>query len=152
MQYPTTTELRQADAWAREQRRVVEQAAQAEEARKKNVEVFTKMWLVLGPDVTKLIGTGHDSELVEARGLAANRWGRLLDAEQQILRDEARIEILARGRVPAHGDDLLPSEVLAKKDAAHKEHVKSARGALKALKEQTQRERAELESFLTKRR
>ena len=56
-----------------------------EEAHKANVKLFAEMFLSLGADCIKVAGSSrHDAEFAEARGLAANRWSRLLDQEAQI--------------------------------------------------------------------
>jgi hypothetical protein len=49
------------------------------DGRARNVELSTKMFLSLGPDVMKIDGTRHDAELAEAKASAAHRWGQLLD-------------------------------------------------------------------------
>jgi hypothetical protein len=55
-----------------------------------------------------------------------------------------------RGRVPDPTDEYAPKELLAKKDADHRQRVEGERAALKQLKEETKRERAALESFIVK--
>jgi hypothetical protein len=57
--------------------------------RERNVQLFAAMFLSLGPDVLKLTGTAHDQGLLEARGLAAHRWSRLLDLEAQVQQGRA---------------------------------------------------------------
>jgi hypothetical protein len=67
-------------------------------------------------------------------------------------RDEARIALLERGRVPDPTDEYAPKEPLAKKEADHRRRIEYGRAALKQLKEEAKRGRKELESFIAKKR
>jgi hypothetical protein len=151
VQYLTSQERQQADAWAAEQRRVVEQAAQAEEARKKNIQVFVQMLLGLGPDCIKVAGSNHDAELAEARGLAANRWSALLDLEAQVQREEQNLALRPKKRPPAPGDDLLADEVIKRQEEAFAAQTAGRRDQIVLLKQQAKAQRAELESFIVRR-
>jgi hypothetical protein len=77
-----------------------------EQAHQRNVAAFTRMFLGLGPDCTKIAGTAHDAELAEAKGIAASRWEQLLNLDQQIPREEASLAVLERGRVPDATDEF----------------------------------------------
>jgi hypothetical protein len=58
----------------------------------------------------------------------------------------AKLVVRERGGVPDPTDEYAPKELLAKKDADHRQRVEGERAALKQLKEETKRERAALES------
>jgi hypothetical protein len=66
--------LQQHDAAVRAQQGLRKRAAAAEEAHKANVSLFTKVFLSLGAAAIKVVGSSHDAELAEAKGLAAARW------------------------------------------------------------------------------
>jgi hypothetical protein len=76
------------DLVEQQRQQLAEQAAANERARTENIRVFQAMWLTLGADVLKLVGTAHDAELAEAKGLAAHRWNVLLNQEAHVMRDE----------------------------------------------------------------
>jgi len=86
------------DPVVRVEREAREAAIAWEKGRKANVELFTAMYLSLGPDAAKL--NRHREELEEARGLAAHRWSKLYDLEAEAkkhpelkdLQDEAKRE------------------------------------------------------------
>lgn len=126
------------------------QQEEFEQARQRNVTTFTRMFLSLGADCTKIAGTAHDRELAEAKGIAASRWEQLLGMEAQIPREEATLAVLERGRVPDPADEFAGPELRAKKDADHRDRVESRRAGVKQLKEEAKRVRKELESFQTK--
>ena len=135
-------------AWAEAQK----QQEEFEQAHQRNVTTFTRMFLSLGADCTKIAGTAHDAELAEAKGIAASRWEQLLGMEAQIPREEANLAMLERGRVTDPSDEFAGPELRAKKDADHRDRVESRRGGLRQLKEEAKRVRKELESFQAKRR
>ena len=132
----------------------VAQAAGEAQARatRRNVEIFTAMFLGLGPDAMKLDGTAHDAELLEARSLAAWRWNQLLGLEAQVQREEQNLAARPTKRPAQPGDEVLPDRTLAKRDAGWLDETKYKHAALAELKDQAKRERRELESFVTKRR
>ena len=131
---------------------VAKQQQELEQARQRNVTTFVSMFLTLGSDCTRIAGTVHDAELAEAKGIAASRWEQLLGMEAQIPREEANLAVLERGRVADAGDEFAPRELIAHKDAQHRDRVESRRAGLKQLKEEAKRVRKELESFITKAR
>jgi hypothetical protein len=135
------------DAYAARQQQMQEQAAAGERAYRSNVNRFVEMWLSLGSDVTKLEGTWHDGELLEARGLAAHRWGQLLGMEEQIGREEQQLALRPKKRPAQPGDELLPDRTLAQRDAGWQDETKHHRAALADMKEQAKRERRELEAL-----
>lgn len=98
----------------------------------------------------KLDGTRHDAELMEAKALAAHRWHRLLDLEQQVVREEQKLAGRPRTRPNEPGDDLVPNRTLAERDRAWEEQTKDRRDSLGALKEQAKAERKELEGYVVK--
>lgn len=138
------------DLVARHKQEIAEQAAADERSRKNNIETFLRMWLSLGADCIKAVGSSHADEINEALGLASYRWEQLLGMEAQIPREEAKLATLERGRVPEPADEFTPRELLAKKDADHRNRVESRRDGLKQLKEEAKRIRKELESFQAK--
>jgi hypothetical protein len=154
MYFPSTTEtVQQQDAVAMRQRQMQEQARADEEAYKKNVLRFCEMYLTLGPDVTKLAtSTRFDGALREACGIAANKWSQLLEKEEQVIREEAALASRPKNRPAQQGDDLLPDRTLDARNAAWDDETRHRRESLAALKEQAERERKELEAFVTKRR
>jgi len=120
--------------------------------RQGNVALFETMFLNLGFDCLKLATTGHDAELAEAKGLAAHRWGRMLDLEAQVQREEAALTSRPKNRPAQPGDETLPDRTLEKRNAKWQHETKDMHAALVALKEQAKRERRELEAFIAKRR
>jgi hypothetical protein len=135
------------DAYELHAQQMSEAAANAERARKQNIETFQRMWLTLGPDVVKVAGTGHDPELAEAKSLAAHRWNVLLNQEAQIVRDEQALAGRPKKRPPQPGDDLLPDRTLEQRIAAWDDETKGLRVNLATLKEITKTERRELQSW-----
>ena len=125
--------------------------AESARAREHNVALFTRMFLSLGPDVTKLDGTRFDEQMLEARGHAASRWSRLLDLEAQVQRDEVALASRPKKRPSEPGDDLVPDRTLAERDRAFEQETKVRRESLAALKDQAKAERRELEGFTSKR-
>jgi hypothetical protein len=128
-----------------------EQAAANERARKQNVELFTRMWLSLGPDCIKVAGTRHDAELAEAKGLAASRWNQLLGMEQQVERDADALGARPKKRPGQRDDELLPDRTLEARNREWEEETKSRHLGLAELRKLASTERSELESFITKR-
>jgi hypothetical protein len=139
--------LTQDDALAARQREMQEQAAAGERAYRSNVNRFVEMWLTLGSDVTKLLGTRHDAALAEARGLAASRWGRLHDMEAQVQRDEQVLATRPKTRPAQPGDEILPDRTIAQRDADWQVQTKDKRAALGELRKLAAAERKELEAF-----
>jgi hypothetical protein len=135
------------DAYELHAQQMSEAAANAERARKQNIETFQRMWLTLGPDVVKVAGTGHDPELAEAKSFAAHRWNVLLNQEAQIVRDEQALAGRPKKRPPQPGDDLLPDRTLEQRIAAWDDETKGLRVNLATLKEITKTERRELQSW-----
>jgi hypothetical protein len=135
------------DLMARRQQDLAEQQRASEQAYRRNVEVFTTMFLSLGSDVTRLDGTRHDPALTEARGLAMSRWNRLLQQEQQIVREEQALAARPKTRPPQPGDQTLPDRTLAQRDADWQEQTKAKRAALGELRKLAAKERKELEAF-----
>jgi hypothetical protein len=127
-----------------QQQQMREEAANAERGRKQNVEVFTKMWLTLGPDVIKVAGSSHDAELAEAKGRAASRWSRLLDMKAQILRDEGALSLRPAKRPAQLSDAMIPDRTLAKMDAEYEAQTQGLREQLAALKREVESERKAL--------
>jgi hypothetical protein len=125
-----------------------DQQREFERARQRNVELFTAMFLSLGPDCIKIAnGTRHDGELAEARGLAAWRWNQLLGMEQQIVREEQRLASRPKTRPAQPGDDELPDRTLKQRDAEWQDKTKYLRDSLAALRSEAASERRLLESF-----
>jgi hypothetical protein len=124
-----------------------EQAANAERIRKENIEVFTRMFISLGPDAIRVAGQSYDAQLAKARGLASLRWSRLLDMEAQAQREEAALASRPKQRPSQPSDDTVPDRTLAKWNAAWEGETQSARDGLKLLKQEAARERKELESY-----
>jgi hypothetical protein len=122
------------DVLARRQQEMAEQAAANERARVTNVNRFVEMYLTLGPDATRLDGNLHDSELAEAKALAADRWFELLDMEQQVIRDEQKLAARSKKRPAQPGDELLRDRTLAQRDAGWLDETKYKQGALVDLK------------------
>jgi hypothetical protein len=140
------------DQYAQMQQQQQEQAAAAERARKRNVETFTQMWLTLGQDCIPAAGSQHQAEVAEALGLATHRWGRLLDMEQQVIREEQQLASRPTNRPAERTDDTLPNRTLEKRNADWQEQTKHMRAAHEELRKLAETERKELESFVTKRR
>lgn len=136
------------DYWQQVDARGAEQAR----VRQQNVELFTRMFLALGPDAMKLDGNTHDAEMMEAKALAAARWFRLLEAEAQAQRDEAALASRPKKRPAQPGDDVLPDRTLAQRDAEWVDATKYKQGALAELRDQVKTERRTLESFVVKRK
>jgi hypothetical protein len=126
---------------------MAEAAANAERGRKQNVELFTKMWLTLGPDVMRLDGAADDPELAEAKGLAAHRWNVLLNQEEQIVREEQALAVRPTRRPSDVNDWKLPKEAIERLEKAYNDETEGAREQLKLLKELAKNERRELESW-----
>lgn len=124
-----------------------EAAANAERIRKENIEVFTKLFLSLGPDVIRVAGSSYDPQLAEARGLASHRWGRLLDLEAQIQRDAAAVGARPKKRPAGPGDWKLPESAIERMEKEYKDQTEGMRRELATLKEQAKNERRELESW-----
>jgi hypothetical protein len=136
------------DLLEKQQREWQEQAANAERGRLENIRVFTRLWLGLGPDIVKVAdGSRHDSELAEAKGLAAHRWNVLLNQEQQVARDEQALATRPKQRPPEHGDDLLPDRTIASRTAAYADETKARIAALADLRELVKNERKSLEAL-----
>jgi hypothetical protein len=152
MFYATSQEQQEVDFWASERREFAEQAAANERASRQNVEVFTRMFLTLGADAVKLAGGGHDMELGEAKDRAAARWSHLLDLEAQVVREEANLAVRPSKRPPQPGDDLLADEVLKRQAEAFAAQTAGRRDQVAVLKAQAKAERAELESFIVRRK
>jgi hypothetical protein len=140
MQTPT-------DLVARRQQDLAEQQRAGETAYRRNVETFTRMFLSLGVDVTRLDGTRFDPALTEARGLAMSRWHRLLQQEEQIAREEQALAARPKTRPAQPGDQVLPDRTLAQRDADWQEQTKAKRAALAELRKLAAKERKELESI-----
>jgi hypothetical protein len=138
------------DTLARRQQEIAEQAAAGERARVANVNRFVEMYLTLGPDATKLDGSGHDAELAEAKAIAAARWFNLFGAEAQIQREEAALASRPKKRPIQPGDDLLPDRTLEQQGRAWEDETKHRRDSLATLKDQAKTERKQLESFQAK--
>jgi hypothetical protein len=115
--------------------------------RKRNVETFLRMWLSLGRDCITAAGSQHQVEVAEALGIATNRWGRLLDMEQQVIREEQQLAARPKTRPTQVGDETLPDRTIEKRNADWQEETKHRRAAFADMKEQAKRERKELESL-----
>jgi hypothetical protein len=135
------------DQFVARQREMEEQQREFERARVRNVQRFTQMWLSLGPDCIRAAGSGHQPEIAEALGLATHRWGRLLDMEQQVIREEQTLAARGKTRPVQQGDEMLPDRTIAQRDAAYLDETKHRKAALAELKEQAKRERKELEAL-----
>jgi hypothetical protein len=140
------------DLFAKRREKIAEEAAAGERARISNVQRFAQMFLSLGSDVVKIGGTAHDSELAEAKGLAAGRWMRLHDWEAEVVRDEQKLAARPKTRPVQKGDETLPERTIAQRDAAWLDEGTHRRAALAELKAQATKERKELESFIVKAR
>ena len=116
------------------------------------MQLFEGLFLGLGSDCMKLDGTRHDAELMEARGRAAARWHQLLQMEQQVERDTAALAARPKKRPSERADETLPDRTLDQRNAAWEEETKSRHVALAELRRLVSTERAELESFVVKRR
>jgi hypothetical protein len=131
------------DALAARQREMEEQARAAEEGRRKNVALFERMWLTLGPDCIRAAGSQHQVEVAEALGIATSRWSRLLDQAHQVIREEAALA----SRPVERTDEALPDRTLEKRNADWQEQTKHMRAAHAELRKLAEKERRELESF-----
>jgi hypothetical protein len=140
------------DALAARQREMEEQTKAAEEGRRKNVALFERMWLTLGADCIRAAGSQHQVELAEALGIATSRWSRLLDMEQQVIREETALASRPKNRPAERTDETLPDRTLEKRNADWQEQTKHMRAAHEELRKLAETERKELESFVTKRR
>jgi hypothetical protein len=136
----------QEEAAAR-QRQMEEQARAAEEGRRKNIALFERMWLGLGPDCIRAAGSQHRPEIDEALGLATSRWHHLHDLEAQVQREEQILATRPKSRPAAPGDELLPDRTIAQRDADWEVQTRDRRAGLAELKEQAKVERKLLESF-----
>jgi hypothetical protein len=112
-----------------------------------NVQRFVQMWLTLGQDCIPAAGSGHRPEIDEALGLATHRWGRLLDMEAQIIREEQTLAARGKTLPTQPGDEMLPDRTISQRDAAYLDETKHRKAALAELKEQAKREREELEAL-----
>jgi hypothetical protein len=144
MSFALTTSM---DDYEKQQLALREEAARNAAARAENVRVLTRLWLALGPDVLLFDGTRHDAELAEARGLAGHRWSRLLDLEQQVLRDEAALASRPKARPAELGDDLLPDRTIASRGQAWQDETRARIADLADLREQAKNERKALEAL-----
>jgi hypothetical protein len=143
--------LTQDDALAARQREMQEQAAAGERAYRQNVNRFVEMFLSLGPDCIKIAeGTRFDEQLVEAKGLAANRWNLLLGMEQQIDREEQHLAARPPTRPAQPGDEVLPDRTISQRSADWQVQTKYLHAAHADLKEQAKAERKDLESLKRK--
>jgi hypothetical protein len=140
------------DALAARQREMEEQTKAAEEGRRKNVALFERMWLTLGADCIRAAGSQHQVELAEALGIATSRWSRLLDMEQQVIREETALASRPKNRPAERTDETLPDRTLEKRNADWQEQTKHMRAAHEELRKLAETERKELDSFVTKRR
>jgi hypothetical protein len=145
MQAPT-------DLFARHQQELAEQAAQGERARVANIQRFTQMWLTLGQDCIPAAGSQHQAEVAEALGIATSRWSRLLDMEQQVIREEQQLSSRPKNRPAERTDETLPDRTIEKRNADWQEQTKHMRAAHEELRKLAETERKELDSFVTKRR
>lgn len=136
------------DIVERDRRAAAEQAVRDQQAHKTNVELFTKMFLSLGADCIKVATSRHDAELAEAKALAAYRWEQLLGMEQQIQRDAAALQSRPRHRPSERADETLPDRTLEQRNKDWEQQTEHRATALALLREQTKRERAELESLV----
>jgi uncharacterized tellurite resistance protein B-like protein len=131
---------------------MAEQQAAAERARVANVNRFVEMFLSLGSDAMKHDGNRHDSEMAEAKAIAAARWFKLLDAEAQAQREEAALVTRPLWRPSQPTDDQLPDRTIEKKARDWEEQTNYLRASLADLRKLAATERKELESYITKRR
>jgi hypothetical protein len=138
------------DALAARQREMEEQVRAAEEGRRKNVALFERMWLTLGADCIRAAGSQHQVEVAEALGIATSRWSRLLDMEQQVIREEALLANRPKNRPTELTDDTLPDRTLEKRNADWQEQTKHMRAAHAELRKLAEEERRELESLTIK--
>lgn len=129
---------------------MAEQAAAFEVGRKKNIEIFTQMWLTLGPDVLKLDGTRHDAELAEAKSLAMTRWSALTSMESQAQREEQAPATRPKKRPSQPGDDQLPDRTIEKQARDWEEQTKYLHASLAELRNLAAAERKELEAFVAR--
>jgi hypothetical protein len=139
--------MRTPDLFERHQQELAEQQRAGERAYRQNVELFVRMWLTLGSDVTRLDGTRHDAALTEAKGLAMSRWNQLLSMEQQVAREEQVLAARPKTRPTQQGDEVLPDRTISQRAEAWLDETKHRRAALAELKEQAKRERKELEAL-----
>ena len=135
------------DLIEQQRQRLAGQAAANERARKKNVEVFTKMWLGLGRDILLLDGTRHYEELAEAKSLAMTRWATLIDMESQVQREEAALASRPKSRPAQPGDDALPNRTIEKQAQAFVEQTKYLQTSLAELRTLAAAQRRELEGY-----
>jgi hypothetical protein len=141
------------ELFERGRQQMEEQQREFERAYRQNVEVFTRMFLGLGTGCIVLAESSrHDQALAEAKSLAAHRWSQLLDMEQQIPREEARLAARPKTRPTMQGDDLLPDRTLEQRNADWQAETDHIRASLDALKEQAKVERRELESLIVNRK
>jgi hypothetical protein len=129
-----------------------EQARAAEEGRRKNLALFERMWLTLGADCIRAAGSQHQVEVAEALGIATSRWSRLLDMEQQVIREEQQLSSRPKNRPAERTDETLPDRTIEKRNADWQEQTKHMRAAHAELRKLAEAERKELESFVARRR
>jgi hypothetical protein len=135
------------DGYQQRQLEMQEEAARNEAARKQNIAVLERLWLGLGPDILKFVGTAHDAELAEARGLASSRWHRLLEMEAQVGRDEQALANRPKQRPAELSDNVLPDRTIASRTAAYADETKAPIAALADLRELAKNERKALEAL-----
>lgn len=140
------------DQYELQRQQMHEQAARAERFRHQNLETFQKMWLTLGLDVVRVTNQMLQGEVAEALSRASHRWNRIADLESQITREEAALGARPRKRPSQPGDEMVPDRTLAEWDSRWIAETESLREQLKPLKAEAKRERAELESYIVRRK
>jgi hypothetical protein len=135
------------ELFERHRQELAEQAAAGERARVANVRRFCEMWMTLGQDCIRAASSQHRPEIDEALGLATHRWGRLLDMEAQVQRDEQVLAARPKTRPAQPGDEALPDRTLDQRNADWQVETKNRRAGLAELRKLAEKERRELESF-----
>lgn len=115
-----------------------------------NLETFEAMFLGLGPDVTRLEGSRHDAEIMTAKTAAAGRWLRLQQLEAQVEREAAILAARPKERGYAPGDEFIADSLVERQAEAWKVQTDEMASSLEYLREEANRERAILTSFVVK--
>ena len=103
--------------------------------------------VVARPRCVVAAGSQHEPEIREALGLATHRWNRLLDMEQQVIREEQQLAARPKERPVERIDDTLPDRTLEKKNADWQGQTRHMQSSLEDLRKLAETERRELEEL-----
>jgi hypothetical protein len=115
-----------------------------------NLDTFEALFLSLGPDVIRLDGSRHDSEIMTAKAAAAGRWLRLQQLEAQVEREAAILAARPKERGYAPGDEFTADSLVARQAEAWKVQTDEMASSLEYIREEARKERAALEWFIPK--